>query len=194
MDPNKINQNSKTNWVIAVIVAFLLGLGLGALLWAGDRNSEITDLTTERESDNSNVPDTNSQNTTSNETGGLDVLIEGGSVSMPDEDGVLNRIIGVSNQTFGTSVMVDSVLLQAPGWVTVREDSNGTPGNILGARWLPAGSFTDVEVKLLRGTESGNKYYVVIYTDNGNKIFEHKVDTLLLNSDKQIVGATFLAL
>jgi hypothetical protein len=90
------------------------------------------------------------------------------------------------NKAAGKVVFVDSVVLTENAWVVVREDIGGEMGNILGAQWLPTGTKSETSVELLRGTEAGKKYYVVLYNDNGDRIFGTTSDFPMKNGDKTI--------
>lgn len=71
--------------------------------------------------------------------------------------------IKVENQLAGRSARIASVSLAQEGWAVIHEDSDGAPGAILGAAWLPAGSRENVEVDLLRGMEAGRRYYAMLH-------------------------------
>lgn len=92
----------------------------------------------------------------------------------------------------GKAVFVDKVVLAENAWVVVREDAGGEMGNILGAQWLPTGTKSETSVELLRGTEAGKKYYVVLYNDNGDRIFGITSDFPMKNGGKMIL-TTFTA-
>lgn len=89
-------------------------------------------------------------------------------------------IISISDQVAGQLVTVSSATVSEPTWVAVREDNDGVGGVILGATLLPiAGTQTDVAVDLLVPTVSGYKYHINFYVDDGDQIFDNRLDTLL---------------
>ncbi len=92
----------------------------------------------------------------------------------------------------GKSVFVKNVSLKNDSWIVVREDLNGSMGNVLGASWLPKGTTGATTVELLRGTEAGRKYYVVLWSDNGDQIFGMDTDKPLTNNG-QMISSTFTA-
>lgn len=102
----------------------------------------------------------------------------------------LSTVSVVDNQTAGNIVSVEKVNLTDNAWVVVREDINGEMGNILGAQWLPKGTNSATMVELLRGTVAGNKYYVVLYNDNGDRIFGKDTDTPMKNKG-EVIFKTF---
>jgi hypothetical protein len=102
----------------------------------------------------------------------------------------LSTVSVVDNQTAGKIVLVEKVKLTDNAWVVVREDMNGEMGNILGAQWLPKGTDSETTVELLRGTVAGNKYYVVLYNDNGDRIFGKDADTPMKNKG-EVIFKTF---
>ena len=98
----------------------------------------------------------------------------------------------VSDQMADDNVTVRDVKAEATSWLAVRDYQNGKLGNILGARRLEAGTQEAVSVLLLRATAAGKNYAVVLYRDNGDKLFDHKLDTLVESEGKPLI-ATFSA-
>lgn len=91
--------------------------------------------------------------------------------------------VSVSDQPAGETVLVDAISITSPSWVVVREE-----GWILGARRVDE-SGSEISVPLLRATEAGGSYEVVIYIDDGDRQFDHLKDMLV-----EGVVAPFLAL
>ena len=106
--------------------------------------------------------------------------------------GNASSVFASTKQNAGKTVFVDMVKLTADGWVVVREDVDGEMGNILGAQWLPKDTKSPATVELLRGTEPGKTYYVVLWNDDGDRMFGKDTDTPMLNNGKMIT-ATFKA-
>jgi len=82
------------------------------------------------------------------------------------------------DQGAGGSVKVASVSLTKTSWVAVKD----AKGWVLGAARLGAGSHSNVTVPLLRATTAGINYYVVIFVDDGDNVFDHKKDAVLTNA------------
>lgn len=97
-------------------------------------------------------------------------------------------VIEVSDQSAGQTVLVDKVVLTGAGWVAVREDLEGQLGKILGAQRLDAGIHGPVLVDLLRQTVAGKNYYLVLYRDDGDKIFNQQLDSIIERDNKVILG------
>lgn len=98
--------------------------------------------------------------------------------------------VTVKDQPAGSSVTVASATLPQLGWIAVRDAS----GRTLGAGRFSAGTVTNAEVPLLRATEAGQRYQVLLYVDDGDKEFDLHKDTLVTNSDGSVAGATFTTL
>lgn len=98
--------------------------------------------------------------------------------------------VNVSNQLAGNRVLLDSIILSESGWAAVHEDINGNFGNALGAQRFDAGSNSGY-VDLLRNTETGNIYYVILYKDNGDDKFDLKSDTVFVNDSEEVILDTF---
>ena len=102
-----------------------------------------------------------------------------------------NKLV-VTDQLAGGMVKIDSVSLTFNGWVVVRDTLASDPGWAMGAQRFDAGAYSGGQVELLRETMAGTKYYVSLYTDNGDRMFDHSVD-LPFESNGQGVVATFIA-
>ncbi|NTV44147.1 MAG: hypothetical protein HGA67_00420 [Candidatus Yonathbacteria bacterium] len=100
--------------------------------------------------------------------------------SMPEE---ISAVVG--EQPEGMHVSVSSVTTDRTIWVAVREDTDGALGNILGAALVFPGTYEGVWIDLMRNTFAGQKYHVVIYVDDGDKVFDYTKDVMLpgLNGD-----------
>ncbi|MCC6290869.1 hypothetical protein IT398_02290 [Candidatus Nomurabacteria bacterium] len=93
-----------------------------------------------------------------------------------------DETISISDQVAGQLVTVSGLTTSEPTWVAVREDNNGVGGDILGATLLPiSGVQSDVGVDLLVPTVSGDKYHINLYIDDGDQIFDNRLDSLLEN-------------
>ena len=99
--------------------------------------------------------------------------------------------IAISNQLPGEVVLVSEVIMIDAGWVAVHDNNNGQPGNILGAYFLPAGTYQNQMIPLLRGVTDGNSYLIVIHQDDGDKIFDYKLDTPVTDTAGQLETASF---
>lgn len=111
-----------------------------------------------------------------------DAMKEGDS-TMEDKDAQVSgssSAIEVVDQPAGRATLVARAALPALGWVVVHEvQADGTLGNALGASRREAGVHQGVVVDLLRGTEPGKTYAVLVYEDNGNKTFELHDDAVV---------------
>ena len=99
-----------------------------------------------------------------------------------------DEVVVVEAQKAGESVTVKSVAVDEATWVAVREDKDGSLGNILGARRIEAGTQADVVVELLRPTLSGSTYHVVVYRDIEAPSFNYKEDVLVEGVDKTFIA------
>lgn len=116
-----------------------------------------------------------------------DNMSSGSSSPAPTMTGS-GEAVSVASQAAGVNVTVSSLTLAQPGWVAVRDSS----GRTLGAAWFDAGTHTGVSVPLLRSTEAGQSYQVLLYADSGNDHqFDLHSDVLITNSDGSVAGTTF---
>ncbi len=74
----------------------------------------------------------------------------------------------------GTSVVVGSVDLPAPGFIAVHGDAGGTPGPVIGVSdLLPAGTSTDVVVGFAEPLAATGTVFPMVHIDtDGNGIYE----------------------
>lgn len=160
------SQRSNTRMMIVIGVVVLIILILGGWLFFGGKSSDDGDDRGARmeESDES-IPES-----------------AGDAVVVQPTTAANGEALVVSNQSAGNTVLVTSAVVNAPSWITVREE-----GWILGAARIEE-SGTNIVVPLLRGTEAGNNYEVVIYVDNGDRQFDHLSDVLV-----EGVSAPFVA-
>ncbi len=116
---------------------------------------------------------------------------------MSDSTGSMNpsmigsgETVTVRDQAAGDSVVVASVTLSQTGWVAVRDDR----GWVLGAARFDAGTWTDITVPLLRGTEPSSNYQVLLYADDGDRVYDLHKDILITGSNGGVAGTTFKTL
>lgn len=166
-------SDNRTNWIIGIIVAFVVGLGLGWIIWAEEDATEPI-----REE----IAGANNQSEVKTATDG-----GAGEPAMTSD----SRIT-VDDQIAGTAVHIRSARVDEPTWIAIREDRNGALGNILGAQWLPEGTHENFDVELLRGIIPDGVYYAVLYRDDGDKEFNFKKD-MLISSQDGVITARFTA-
>ena len=111
------------------------------------------------------------------------------SVSTTPTVAAAGESVTAGDQKAGQSVMVDSVSAEHLTWVAVRDSK----GWVLGAARVEAGAHNDLSVPLLRATAAGGDYEVVLYVDDGDKLFDLHKDTLITNTNDGAVSATFVA-
>ena len=91
----------------------------------------------------------------------------------------------INRQTPGATTTVDSILLEAPGFVAVHEDDQsgeGKPGKIIGASaLLPKGESRNISVPLSRVVHAEEKLWVSLHLDSGDKKFNIEKDKPALN-------------
>ena len=163
-------KSELSTYIIIAVVAFALGLGSG-WLWTQKNVTPDGEIKDKKTADNAN------KETNQTPIGNL----------------VTDNSISVKAQAAGIEVAAEQVILTNMAWVVVREDDGaGKPGKILGAQLFDAGTGAG-KVELLRGTEAGKTYYALIYSDNGDRAFDPKLDMPILDSANQPVMAMFKA-
>jgi hypothetical protein len=100
----------------------------------------------------------------------------GQAPTLDDNDLDEMSAILVLDQAPGVVVTISELNLHERLWVAVYEEANGGKGNILGAGRFVKGEHSNAEIDLLRTTEVGKRYYVVIHQSDGNDIFDFNRD------------------
>jgi len=99
--------------------------------------------------------------------------------------------LGVSPlQDAGTEVMVSVEEVSAPAWIVVYESNNGKPGNVLGAGYVTPTLLTN-KIPLLRGTTSGQTYFIGQTTDDGDSTYSMQKDAALRDAEGNLVLVEF---
>lgn len=178
--------------IILLLVGFMLGFATHAYVAVTETaDDEVADTTINKptgEDEEENEASTTSDNPTMSNNDMTEVNHTFNAI--PNNTATDNFSISVTDQSAGDMVYVSQMDLGAPAWVAIRENNDGELGNILGAGWYPEGKSTGT-VELLRGTESGAVYYVVLYTDNGDKQFDYRQDTLVTDGGTNILVTKF---
>ena len=202
-----MEENNSRKGQLKTIVLLLIGFIVGFAMHAFTSSEETVvsdDLKDAKEGliDEGVLTDENSD--VSDETSSSEEDKEVIEVIQEDEDGstVFNATpnnssnggysFSVADQSAGGVVYVSQLVFTEESWIAVREDNNGELGNVLGAHRYSAGKHNG-SIELLRNTEPGKTYYVVIYVDDGDKKFDHKKDVLLVDNLGDVTAAIFRA-
>ncbi|OGG41054.1 hypothetical protein A2118_00620 [Candidatus Kaiserbacteria bacterium GWA2_50_9] len=171
-------MDNKNNQIIAAVVVLLVILGVW---WYASRGtgSPIVGNAPAESSTTSDDTDSNTAGTSSR--GADDSDVTAAPTTAPSGEAV-----SVSDQSAGSMVVLGAVTVSRPAWVAVK-DKNGW---ILGAARFDA-SVESGTISLLRGTVVGEAYTIVVYADDGDKLFDFHRDMLV--SGEGAVFATFTA-
>ncbi len=171
-----------TKWSTGTLVALVVGLVVGFLIgwgvFAGNSTGSKSGATGSWGETASSTETGTEGDTTASEASSSDDST-GVMVSNATGLGSSATTFSVNNQVAGPTVNVLNVTTAGSTWVAVRDYQGGKLGNILGARRIDVPSQAGVAVQLLRPTLAGHIYAVVLYRDNGDKLFSSKTDTLV---------------
>jgi hypothetical protein len=182
--------NEALKAIVLLLVGFIFGFAAHSFIAADAQNTDLPQV------------DTNEDVSAINEEG--DMQVEGDAIveettidinSKPHNFELDDVTLSIADQVAGPIVLVSKTTLSDASWIAIADNNDGQLGSVLGAHWYPEGSYTDVAVELQRvaGIEAGKSYYGVIYIDDGDKIFSLELDTLLTDTDGQIVATEFRA-
>lgn len=169
--------------LIAIPTPWVLSVGGGTTGSAQDKESNGANLSSDTEN-------TSSQGEISGR-GGMELLgaLGGSSFGVPSV-----AAITVFNQKASGVASVSLVSTDSSSWLAVREDRGGLVGNILGAKRIDIGTTANVEVPLQRSTEAGKIYHVVLFKDDGDRLFDFKVDPPMIEAANSVlISKSFLA-
>ena len=97
--------------------------------------------------------------------------------------------VKVGDQFPGSVVFISDVQLPNGGWVVIKKDNSGQPGNIVGAGYF--GQTVKVGEVAVSNTIEGEQYFAVLYDDNGDSRFTLGGDRPILGSDSQPIMTNF---
>lgn len=183
-----------TNWIIAGLVALAVIIGGGWLI-SRDRTAPTSMATSTdstmamEEGSETDIPASPAAPEPVARPAPMARPTPPSAPTVPDQVSTASgETVTVEDQAAGTSVVVADVKITKPSWVAVRDTRKWYPG----ATWLGA-SQSQVTIPLLRSTEAGKTYEVVIFVDDGDKEFEIHGDALVTSSQGAPVSSTFTA-
>lgn len=103
----------------------------------------------------------------------------------------VNRIV-MADQYPGNVAYLSSVQLENGGWVVIKDDNNGQPGDVIGETYSPAG-IDPVKVTLTSPMVDGGTYYAILYTGNNPTSFDPTAEQPLTDSTGAIIMQVFHA-
>lgn len=183
-------MDDKTQDSKKTVVAFIAGLIIGGLLvwlFSGSSDGTSSEKTASGKKDVASALE---------EKLGDTIEEMGGAGTTTEKNAPSDEAFSVADQSAGMTVSL-GVSLQYPrkeGWIVVHEDVGGELGSALGAaRYNTEVELTPASVELLRETEVGKTYHVVYYTEDGDRMFDLKLDTPILKDGGGLLEATFVA-
>lgn len=111
--------------------------------------------------------------------------------STESDKNATNRVV-ISDQFPGNIVYLSSVQLDKPGFVVIKKDNKGVPGDIIGYQYFDKG-INPGKVTLTKSTIEGGLYYATLYSDNGDKKFDEIKDLPIKNASGNEIMKTFRA-
>jgi hypothetical protein len=175
VDPN---NNIVRNWLTGIGVALVVIVGI---TFALHRKETLAPLMAGDEA--SSAASTSTANASSS-TANVSTNISPSTQTIAS----MGETVYATDQKAGNSVAIDSMSLTRKSWIAIKD----TKGYILGAGLFQAGATSGV-VPLLRATTAGERYEVLIYVDDTDKIFDLHKDMLVVSADGSPVGSAFSA-
>ncbi|MFN3188620.1 MAG: hypothetical protein ACK42D_03735 [Candidatus Paceibacteria bacterium] len=157
------------------IVSFVVGLLIGGILVWAFTGGENIDAPTTQDQPNAEAPANNEVDEELDEERETETAPV--TNDLPRGDGSVT----VEDQPASTRVaMVSASYPISEGWIGVRDYNNGNLGGILGVvRFSESQGLVPKDIILQRPTRAGNTYAVVIFTENGDRVFNSATDVQL---------------
>lgn len=164
------------------LVAFVVGLLIGGMIVWAFSGPEANAPRVEDEQEKSTNTDEKKVGEATNETGASNS--EATTSEIKEELKIGKGEVNVPDQNAGMSIKLDSATYPvSEGWIGVRDYNDDRLGMILGVvRFSEAQSLIPSEIILQRPTKAGNRYAIVIFSENGDKAFnlagDVQIDTI----------------
>ena len=95
-------------------------------------------------------------------------------------------VLQPSQEAGASHVAVDSTLAKS-GFVTVHRAFGDAPADVLGvSEFLTPGNYSDLLIPLSTPTEAGSSYFVLMFLDDGDGVYEPRVDLPVMTDGKVI--------
>lgn len=168
-------QSLKNNWYIVLVIAiFLFMAGYG--VWNSIRERPLAPAVEEEVAVEEVVEE---------------AATPSGEATAAGEPERLNAV-KVDDQSSGSSVTIASVLLSAPGYVAIHEDTEDAPAAVIGSsELLPKGVSEEVAVELDRVSVEGETLYAMLHFDDGDLKFVLADDAPVTDEEGAVVMAAF---
>jgi len=169
--------------ILGLVLVLIVGVLLTRAVTAPTPEIELIPEETEIEEEVSET-DTSSEETSSVE---LETIVT-----------QVSETLTVGPQAPGSVVNIDSVEISTDRWLVVHDNLDGQPGNILGARIFSSDQASG-HINLLRATESGQSYLVLIYAvaerdEDQSRRFDSSRDLPLIDNSGALQAVEFQVL
>lgn len=105
-----------------------------------------------------------------------------------------DHAIYLVDQSSGESaVLVGYAVFAKPGFITIRDDENGMPGNVIGVSDVLSGRVENEQVEITNNLQADRVYYAELVSDDGDGTFDETKDLPVNDKEKSVVLMSFLA-
>jgi hypothetical protein len=102
--------------------------------------------------------------------------------------------IYVENQPVETSsITIGYAIFASPGFIVIREDNGGIPGNIIGVSNIEQGRIEKKRIDLQTSLIADRVYYAELVMDDGDAVFDERKDKTVNTTGNSVVLMSFLA-
>lgn len=183
-------EASRAKLLLVLLLGFIIGFGLAWLILADkeyDTSSDEVNETAEGiEQVDGDIPPP-----PPGEENIPDALFDPGQAPASVLNAFSRDAVLVDDQKAGMQVTLSEVGMTRLGWVAIGKFDEDIALQVLGAKRFDVGSYKNVTMNLLAPTQVGTTYRAVLYYDDGDGVFDHKKDTLILRSEDTPQGTVF---
>ncbi len=185
---NSVNpvQSNSTQWIVIGIGILIVVLGVW---WLTSRKASAPSTQTATTTTSNSVTSAATPNT--KPTAGTMTVTSIPSADTSSSGGISaganGETVSVDDQLAGSSVTV-SANITRPTWVAVK-DANGW---VLGAARFNT-PIKNATIPLLRATNAGINYYVVLFADDGDNMFDIHKDRIIVDPTGNPINRSFNA-
>ncbi|MFH1325971.1 MAG: hypothetical protein ABIH48_00695 [Candidatus Falkowbacteria bacterium] len=161
-DPEAPNKSAR-KWVLFIIIIVIAG---GIFMKLNKVNDDVKDNNENKAKENAPV-----------------------SESWPTSAGAYEVQIG--DQEAGNNIKIDSLTFPQDGWLVIYTNENDQPKHIVSAYRFGEGTVENFDMGLITNLESATKYHAVIFSDNGDKVFNYTEDQRILGEGGKVMSVSF---
>ncbi len=99
--------------------------------------------------------------------------------------------VQIGDQEAGNNIKIDSLTFPQDGWLVIYTNENNQPKHIISAYRFGEGTVKNFDMGLITELEPATLYHAVIFSDDGDKVFNYTQDQRILGEGGNIMSVSF---